>query len=74
VDEEAVLLDLGGDRYFALSASAAQLWALLEKPRTARELAEAVTATFDVDGQTALADVRRWLDDLLRLDLVRPAD
>lgn len=73
VGTDAVVLDLERDRYYGLGASAAQLWALLERPCTEQQLVEALIAGFEVDRELATADVSRWVHELLRLDLIRPA-
>jgi hypothetical protein len=67
---EAVVLDLDRDRYFAVRGSAARLWLLLERPCTLSELVDAVVAKYDVDRPTATSDVSRWLEEMLRLELI----
>jgi hypothetical protein len=75
VGGENLLVPLGGqvmdlNGLVTLNDTGACVWELLAQERTADELAAAVAARFDVDGATALTDVRAFLDEITRLGLV----
>ncbi len=48
----------------ALSESAELLWGLLQKGAELDELAEALTENYEIDRDTALSDVRKFLSGL----------
>ena len=55
---ELVLLDLAGGFYFGLNAVGAAIWQRLEEgPATIAQLTEQVVQTFEVDAETARADI-----------------
>ena len=71
-----VLVSIGGNianfnGYVQLNDTAAFLWAQLREPKTAGELAAALTAEFDVASEQAGADVREFLDTLAEAGMVR---
>jgi hypothetical protein len=51
-------------RFFVLNASAERLWGLLDEPRSADELAQHLTAEFEIDEPQARADVETFLADM----------
>ena len=59
----AASLDFNG--MLTLNESGAQLWRVLEQGGDREALADALTAEYDVDRATALADVQEFLDKLL---------
>jgi hypothetical protein len=71
LEDGLVVLDIERDRYFGLGGTGAFLWSLLDSPRGAGELADALTSSFQVDRSQALSDVDHWLRDLLRLELIQ---
>ena len=58
-------------RAHVISSAGALLWPLLDGVTTAGELASDVADVFGIDGAVALADVLRFVDDMVALDLVR---
>jgi hypothetical protein len=63
IDGEAVVLDLSGQRTLGLNRTASLVWSLLadhDEPR----IVEAVVRRFEIDAETARADVRRLLATL----------
>ena len=59
----AASLDFNG--MLTLNESGALLWRALEKGGDREALADALTAEYDVDQATAMADVQEFLDKLL---------
>jgi hypothetical protein len=76
VSEGAVVYLAENERYYALSAVAAQVWELLPPAcDTFGSVYRALAARYpDVPLETLRRDVSDLLADLERLDLVRPAD
>ena len=68
---EVVLVPVAGardsardTRFFVLNTTAERLWALLEEPRSADELARHLTIEFEIDARQARADVEAFLADM----------
>lgn len=56
---EEVILDLTTGTYYGLDRVGARVWALIEEPRSARDVCEQLEAEYDVDRATLEADVLR---------------
>lgn len=69
---ENLLIPVHGctDSVYTLNTTAGGLWGLIERPRTADELAVALCERYHIPPATAEADVRSFLNDMLRMDLV----
>jgi hypothetical protein len=65
-----VLLDAKGGEYFALDEVGALIWGLCDGSRTVGEIACAVSAVYDVDGATAVADLAELLEELSEARLI----
>jgi hypothetical protein len=59
---------------YTLNPTGCLLWDLLAGPCPADDLAAALAARYRLPPDRAAADVRAFLDDLLRMDLVRMVD
>ena len=55
-----------------LNGTAAYIWELMAAEREPAELAAAVAERFDVDLQTARADVQAFTDEIARMGLLEP--
>jgi hypothetical protein len=73
LDGEAVLLEMDRKRYFRLNETGQAIWRALEAGRTADEVVEALVETFDVDPDTARAELGRFIEELSAEGLVRQA-
>lgn len=54
-----------------LNESGRCLWELLEQPQTERSLAEALTRRYEVTADQAAADVKKFLEPLLKIGAVK---
>jgi hypothetical protein len=63
-DGEVVALDAFSSKYLAANASGAVLWRTLSDGATRDELAAALTSTFGIDEEAALADVDGFVAEL----------
>ena len=57
LDGEAVLLHLKTGRYFTLNRSGTRIWQLIEQHASLEDVQNALCSEFDVDGDTARADI-----------------
>ena len=72
IDGEAVVIDLARGRMLGLNPAASLIWSLLpDHDETA--IAKALTRSFDVDLDTARADVREFVRSLQEKGLVAEA-
>ena len=77
VGGENLLVPLGAQvREFngliTLNGTAACVWGLLAAERSVDELTAAVAERFDVDPETACADVRRFVQEIAKIGLLEP--
>lgn len=68
--DDVVVLDLERSVYLKLNGSARLLWERLAASSTDDELTAALMEQYDVDAQRAEADVRGFLAELERRDLL----
>jgi hypothetical protein len=70
LDGETVMLDPTKGSYFALGPVGSRVWALLEQPRSIRDLCEQLLDEFDVDPPQCRAEVTAFVTQLLDAALV----
>jgi Coenzyme PQQ synthesis protein D (PqqD) len=58
------------DYVYTLSPVAARIWSLIDGARTADEIADAITAEYDVDRDTVLNDLAELVSDLAGVSLL----
>jgi len=73
IDGEAIVLHLRKGTYFSMEGSAALIWAGVEQRMTTASIAEALAGRFGIDAAEALRESRRLVNELLAVDLIRPA-
>ncbi|MDP9192739.1 MAG: PqqD family peptide modification chaperone [Acidobacteriota bacterium] len=73
VGDEVLLLHLSSGVYHVLNETGARIWALLENGSGATSIAAAVAAEYDIDSESAIADVQSLIASLLEGNLIRPA-
>jgi hypothetical protein len=66
VDEELVLLDSMVGKYFGINALGKKMLEALLTDKEPREIAAAIVAEYDVAPETALKDLKEFIDALLR--------
>jgi len=72
LDDELVMLDIKKGRYFALNPVATRIWDLLEQPLAQTELCTLLMEEYDVEEAGCNTDVQEYLEDMVRLGLVKP--
>lgn len=71
IDEEVVILDLAGDRYFSLNPVGLFIWRTLEEGATSLdEVVTRVIESFKVDDHLARRDAISFIDALRTANLV----
>ena len=70
VDGELVALHIENGTCYSFNATAARIWALLDRPKSVAEISAALAAEFDVDAQACGEQVLLLLRDLQSDDLV----
>lgn len=70
VGDDLVVLDLDSSLYYALDPVGARIFELLAAPTPLSVIADALVAEFDVDAQTARADVLALANVLLAEKLI----
>jgi len=73
LEDEIVVLDLASSVYLSIRGVGAVLWEALAEGATQEELTALVVDGFEVDPETAGADVAAYLADLRSRSLVEPA-
>ena len=70
VEGDAVLLDIESGEYFALNDVGGLVWDLCDGSRSVADVAELISAEFEVDKSTALTDALDLLESLAGVGLV----
>jgi Coenzyme PQQ synthesis protein D (PqqD) len=70
VEGDAVLLDIESGEYFALNDVGGLVWDLCDGSRSVADVAELISAEFEVDKSTALTDALELLENLAGVGLV----
>ena len=72
LEDETVVLDLQGSRYFSINATGTLLWPLLAEGATRAQLLEAVTGRWGVLPTDARRDVDAFCAELAAEGLLEP--
>jgi Coenzyme PQQ synthesis protein D (PqqD) len=70
VDDDLVMLDPRGSRYFGLDHVGRRIWDLLEQPQSVDALCSALQREFNVDSETCRAEVLPFVAQLAEAELV----
>ena len=68
--EEVLIVAPRDRRLHRLNEVASYIWMSLDRPRTADELARLVSREFDIDEKTARKDVKAFVSELKKKDLL----
>ena len=74
LEDEVIAIDLESGAYFALDDVAAVCWSVLAAGGTVNAAVGATIARFDVASETAQRDVEQFVDELVQVGLLGPAD
>lgn len=65
VDDDLVLFDAEAGKYFATSGVGADIWELIESPRSIRAICVNLMERYDVAEETCLAEVQEFVKVLV---------
>ena len=71
VKDDLVFFDEQAGRYFATGTVGADIWELIAEPRSVRAICAALVERYEVDEDTCLAEVKRFVGELLEAGLAR---
>lgn len=74
LDGEAVIINLSNGMYYSIDGVGGRIWELVEIGQSQTDMVRDITARYDVDEDTANADITRFIEELLAENLVVPAD
>jgi hypothetical protein len=74
VGDELLMMSVAAGKYFNLNDVGSRIWELLAQPMSAEGLVAVLTAEYDVDANTACAEVVEFLSALRERDLLISAD
>ena len=72
MDGETVMMSIANGAYFGIGGIGASVWQMLETPQDLDTMVAVIMAEYDVEDATCRADLRGFLADLLRNDLIQP--
>lgn len=73
LNEELVMVCLDRDSYFGLDEIGARVWEILGRPHSLREVCGILTNEYNVDAETAMAEISVLFDDLASNGLIIPS-
>jgi len=69
--DEMVMMDMAQGKYFSLNPVATRIWELMEGPVAVEELCGQLLKEYDVDTDKCLEEVSAYLEEMVRLGLVK---
>ena len=74
VGDQTMMMSIAQGKYYALQATAQRIWELIEQPRSVGEITERLVAEYDIERERCAAEVRGFVDELIRNGLAVRAD
>ncbi len=74
LEGEAVMLDLGSERYFGLDEVGARVWQLLDEHHDVETVVAQMLAEYDVEEEQLRSDLAELIDNLAEAGLVTVED
>lgn len=69
IDDEAVLLDMASEEYFALNEMGMRMWQLLSENGSTEDAIQKLLLEYDVDENTLRQDMAEWVGELVNLGM-----
>jgi len=73
-DGDGVLVDLNTRQYYQLNESAMLIWSAIENGSSLSEIANQLTATYEVTNERAIASAETLFRQLQKRKLLRPSE
>lgn len=67
---EAIILNLQSGVYYGLNEIGAQIWTLIQQPKTLKEIQTKILDTYDVEPDVCLQDLKDVLQDMEAAGLI----
>lgn len=74
VDGEAVIINLGNGMYYTMDKVGAEVWQLIERRRSTKDMADEIAARYGVDRETVFGDLGSVVAELIAEGLVLVED
>jgi hypothetical protein len=74
VDRTVVMMGLEQGKYYGLEGVGGRIWALIESPRSIRDICAALALEYEVEPDVCLDEVTAFLNELVLERLVRVTD
>ena len=74
VGDQTMMMSIAQGKYYALEATAQRIWELIEQPRSIGEITDRLASEFEVERERCAAEVRAFVDQLIRNGLAVRAD
>ena len=72
IDNEMVAMSIQNGKYYQMNETGSRILALLEHPRSIRELCEAMEGFYRVDGPVCRQDVLEFIREMAGYNLISP--
>ena len=70
IDDETVVMSFDGDEFYALNATASEIWRLTDRPTTVAAIVHDLTSRYRVDGDTCTREVCELVDRMSRCGIL----
>ena len=70
IDDEMVAMSIQSGKYYQLNKTGSRILALLDKPRSIKELCEAMQGDYKVDVDVCREDVLQFIRELVEKNLI----
>ncbi len=72
IDGETVILNLDNEKYFTLDTVGTRFWEVILEHGDGKEAVDILLEEYDVDRTTLVADMQRWVEEVIELGLLVP--
>ncbi|WP_168013160.1 PqqD family peptide modification chaperone [Halomonas salinarum] len=74
LDGELVMMNAGKGSYYGISGVGTRAFELLSSPVSINGLVEAITQEYEVTPETCRQDITKFVQELMKNDIIRPAN
>ena len=70
MNNEMVMMEIETGSYFGVNEVGARIWKLLAEPKTVSDICDTLQLEFEVDADTCVQDVKKYLEQLIEDKLI----
>ena len=74
IDDEIVMMDVEKGAYFGLDPVGSSIWGIMEKPHSIDDVTAKLTQEYDVKANQCKADIKPFLERLIKTKLLIEVD